>query len=312
MADHPGKTRTTSSAPPAPGGADAAFERLMPAIWPGLWAAVGLYGGVRILILVAMGRSGALWYGMAWLCEGVAGSFLVYRIYRRTWTWATFWLWVAGLTGAILAVSLHPGRNWTRSPAAWTAYMLGGLPFCVALAAVVLNRSKREPQGAAEAAHAGQRPHPTVGQGYFFIFLALGLFMLVTSIAVRDVLPLLTYRPVEASVHSVTVVEGTPGRHGRQYRPRVEYEYVVAGQRYLGTRVTPADLKGKRAWAEDLAATYHPGEAVTAYYDPARPEQAFLRHSAGSFWGMLAVSVPMMLLCARMAVKALRRRRDHP
>src|ERR1043166_830025 len=142
MADHPGKTRTTSSAPPAPGGADAAFERLMPAIWPGLSAAVGLYGGVRILFLVATGRSGAFWYGLAWLCEGVAGSFLVYRIYGRTWTWATFGLWVISLPGAFIDVALHPSRDWTRSPAAWTAYMLGGLPFCVALAAVVLNRSK--------------------------------------------------------------------------------------------------------------------------------------------------------------------------
>jgi hypothetical protein len=312
MAEHPGKTSTTSPSPAESGGVDAAFERLMPAIWPGLWAAAGLCGGVRMLFLAAMGRSGAFWYGVVWLCEGVTGSFLVYRIYRRTWTWATFGLWVIPLAGAILDVALHPSRDWTRSPAAWTAYMLGGLPVAVAIAALPLIRSRREPRGAAEAARAAPRSRPTVGEGYLFVFLGIVMFMVVTSIAARDVLPLLTYRPVPASVHSVTVVEGTPGPKGRRYSPRVEYEYVVAGRRYLGTRVTPGDLKGKRAWAEDLAASYHPGEAVTAYYDPARPERAFLRLSAGRFLGMLALAVPMMLLCAHMAVKALRRRTDSP
>ena len=146
--------------------------------------------------------------------------------------------------------------------------------------------------------------------------LLLGLFgpitfvmiIAVASAARRDVLPLIVYHPTPATIDSVTVEE-REGRRGNRYIPRVHFTYSVTGVTYHGTRVTPADLKGKRRWAERLIAAYQPGAEVNAYYNPEHPTHAFLRHSAGSFWGILALCGAWIGFATWSVVTAFRRQR---
>jgi hypothetical protein len=134
------------------------------------------------------------------------------------------------------------------------------------------------------------------------------ILLAIASAAYRDVWPLFAYRPTPAVIDSASIEE-RDGRRGSRYIPRVHFTYAVAGQTYHGTRVTPADLKGKRAWADKLLAAYEPGAAVLAYYDPRHPEYSFLRHSPGGFVSMLAFGMVWIGLATWSVVTAFRHER---
>jgi hypothetical protein len=94
------------------------------------------------------------------------------------------------------------------------------------------------------------------------------------------------YAPVQATVLTTTVDSRRSLRGGVSYLPRVRYRYVVEGTTYHSDRTTLLDLSSSRSWAERIASRYHPGEPVTAYYDPARPEEAYLLAATGGlpYW----------------------------
>jgi len=144
--------------------------------------------------------------------------------------------------------------------------------------------------------------------GALYGVITFVLLIAMAGIARRNVWPLITYRPTSAVVDS-TAIEVRGSRNGDNYVPRVYFSYSVDGRAYHGTRVTPADLRGKRRWAEQLVANYQPHAHVTSYYDPEQPDRAFLRHSVGSFGGMVAIFGVWVTLATALVWRAARRRR---
>ena len=136
----------------------------------------------------------------------------------------------------------------------------------------------------------------------FVLLIAMG------AIARRDVWPLITFRPTSAVVDS-TAIEVRANRKGDGYVPRVYFTYSVDGHTYHGTRVTPADLRGKKRWAEQLIARYQPQTPVTGYYDPEHPSRSFVLHSVGSFGGMVAIFGVWLTTAMGLVWRAVRKRR---
>jgi hypothetical protein len=76
---------------------------------------------------------------------------------------------------------------------------------------------------------------------------------------------------------------------GMAHSPAVLYEYQVDGETY---RAHSVSYRGSiyRRGAQAALDRYRPGQRVTVYYDPARPELAVLEPGA-SFGGLLRVLV---------------------
>lgn len=84
----------------------------------------------------------------------------------------------------------------------------------------------------------------------------------------------------------------TEGRYGRGggYMPGVTYRYTVDGVERTGSRVAYAYRGLKKALAEEALAAI-PDE-VEVWYDPARPEDAYLeRHTPGVGWALIGLGV---------------------
>jgi hypothetical protein len=67
--------------------------------------------------------------------------------------------------------------------------------------------------------------------------------------------------------------EGKWGQGGN-YRPKVTYDYTVDGKSYTSDRTTYAHRGLRRSLAEQQLAAIP--DDVDVYYDPARPEEAYL------------------------------------
>ena len=90
-------------------------------------------------------------------------------------------------------------------------------------------------------------------------------------------LRLTTFVPVTATVDAVDVVSVRDEQQGLSVdRPAVRYHFSVGGASYASDRVTPFSESRSGSWAHTLAARYHAGQAVTAYYNPASPSDAYL------------------------------------
>lgn len=149
-----------------------------------------------------------------------------------------------------------------------------------------------------------QHDDPRVLLGLFGS-IAFVILLVIASFFYRDVWPAVAYRPTPSVIDSVSIEE-REGRRGTRYIPRVHFTYSVAGHTYHGTRVTPADLKGERAWADRLLAVYKPGATVPAYYDPDQPERAFLVRSIGDFVKYLAIGIVLIGLFNWRVAEAFR------
>jgi len=144
--------------------------------------------------------------------------------------------------------------------------------------------------------------------GVLYGVITFVVLIAMAALARRDVWPLFTYHPTHAVVDS-TAIELRVGRKGDSYVPRVYFTYSVDSHSYHGTRVTPADLSGKKRWAEQLIANYQPHAHVTGYYDPEQPDRSFLLHSVGSFGGMVAIFGVWVAFAAGLVWRAARKRR---
>jgi hypothetical protein len=114
--------------------------------------------------------------------------------------------------------------------------------------------------------------------------------------------------PVEATVVATSVESRRGGRGGLSYLPRVRYRYVVRDTTYFGERTTVLDLSSTRGWAEGVAGQFHPGQTVTAYYDPDRPDQAFLVPTIGGLpLALIAVAVLWLGAFSWLVRRRLRR-----
>jgi hypothetical protein len=119
------------------------------------------------------------------------------------------------------------------------------------------------------------------------------------------------YRSVPAVVLGATI-ERRPGKaaqSGPTYVPRVVYRYLVDGRAYLGQQVSPREVGGTEGWARRHAAEYHAGQRVSAYYDPAAPDRAFLdRRGMPALTATFFLPVPILAFAIVVAATARARR----
>lgn len=139
----------------------------------------------------------------------------------------------------------------------------------------------------------------TKGVGAVAALLLVGGFL-----AVMGVVPTVSHhiavqenQPTEATVQSTDVAVKTDDDGDRSYRPVVTYEYTVDGETYTEDNVFPGGFTrwdGSRAWAQEIADQYQPGDRVTVHYRPGQPDHAYLRNDGlpDSWWlGLLCALV---------------------
>jgi hypothetical protein len=123
------------------------------------------------------------------------------------------------------------------------------------------------------------------------IFFAIGGWMAhVQHRSLRN------YKPTDASILSVGIKTGTDSDGRTTYAPQVRYQYAIDGQQHESDNVLPINVNFGRSWAEEIAYRFEPGQSVMAYYNPAKPGEAFLVHEA-SFFPYLFILVPMIFTC---------------
>lgn len=97
---------------------------------------------------------------------------------------------------------------------------------------------------------------------------------------------------------------GADGSTGPKFSVPMRYGYVVDGEQYVGKffRINAVGkgvlLSGSRTWLEDqlmVGHVYRPGNQVTVYYDPARPQRALLekgyRGESPSFYLFVGLTI---------------------
>ena len=133
----------------------------------------------------------------------------------------------------------------------------------------------------------------------------LALFGLVFSgiggtIMLREHQRLTTWLPVEA-----TVLNKSVDRHsdsdGTTYSPIVVYRYNVNGRPYTSSSVLPTKESRSGGWARRIVEEYELNRTYTAWYNPADPEQAFLRRSR-SIVAAIFTAVGALILCIAVLV----------
>ncbi|MFC6875449.1 DUF3592 domain-containing protein [Halobellus marinus] len=92
---------------------------------------------------------------------------------------------------------------------------------------------------------------------------------------------------VDATITDVGVetTSAPAGNAQVKYEPRVEFTYEYQGESYTGTNVFPATIAPEyeqRSNAESVIDEYEDGMTVTAYVDPADPNDAFLQNKTSN------------------------------
>ncbi|MEP7324955.1 MAG: DUF3592 domain-containing protein [Gemmatimonadota bacterium] len=118
-----------------------------------------------------------------------------------------------------------------------------------------------------------------------FILCCYGLRGLGASFAITR-WPVIPARVVQSAVDSVS--EGG-------FRPRISYEFFLAGRRYLGggiDRPATADHPASRSLAfneaKAIATRYHVGQELLAGFDPENPSRTVL-HPRFNWWTLAPV-----------------------
>jgi hypothetical protein len=78
------------------------------------------------------------------------------------------------------------------------------------------------------------------------------------------------------STQGLIVESQVDGTDTEDQRPRVRYQYSVAGQQMEGWRVSYSAYGTSRRAMEEFIALYVRGSAVTVYYDPDQPSRSVL------------------------------------
>ncbi|MGD9789303.1 MAG: DUF3592 domain-containing protein [Phycisphaerales bacterium] len=127
------------------------------------------------------------------------------------------------------------------------------------------------------------------------LFLVVGVVMAIR--ATRLAVASRNWPSVPGRILKSLVTTEQPPTQVGEFRPdvfvaKIEYEYVVAGERHTGTNISVGgDLHtSNRQRAEDAVATYGVGDAVDVFYDPSKPSRAGLVHDAPGIGVMLAVA----------------------
>jgi hypothetical protein len=116
---------------------------------------------------------------------------------------------------------------------------------------------------------------------------------------------LATYRPVSAMVLTSTTTSHRGSKGSTTWSPAVSYRYTVNEHEFVGTQTTPINESRSGQWAFKIAARYQPGQTTTAWYDPDRPDQAFLLHEA-SWLPVMFIAIPLGILGVILIISRLR------
>ena len=106
--------------------------------------------------------------------------------------------------------------------------------------------------------------------------------------------PLQDFMPVTATVERLDVMPQNDGHGHTTQRPVIFYSYSVRGVVYTTDRVTPSTDAKDPATVANLARSLHRGDTITAHYDPAQVESAYLVRSHNRLLYAL-FGVPLLL-----------------
>jgi hypothetical protein len=126
------------------------------------------------------------------------------------------------------------------------------------------------------------------------IFIAAGI-----GIAASQARKLNGYLATPATVTGANVQE----RHGESatYAPLAHFTFQVDGTAHAAHTPFPLDTSSDGSWASADVGRYHPGQQVTAWYNPEPPEHACLERVADVVPYLLILH-PMLRLCAGLRV----------
>jgi hypothetical protein len=180
-------------------------------------------------------------------------------------------------------------------------------------AAAVRVSETAAPTGAARPSTASESPVPALRVVVGLVVLAgvAGILLWIGGTALRLERVarerIADWKPVTATVQEVSVESRRAGKSGLAWAPVVRYTYVVDGAGYTATRVTVLDEASTKPWADRIAAHYHPGETVTAFYDPLHPGEAYLVSiGAGAGLWIVALAVVPIALAVRLVLRMRR------
>ena len=108
------------------------------------------------------------------------------------------------------------------------------------------------------------------------VFFVMGIFMILSQKQKID-----TFVPVDAVVLLTDIKEVTStdsdGHSSTSYRPVINYSYTVNAEKYESNNVNPlGKIAASRSWAKSVVQQYPKEKQITAYYNPDRPDDAFL------------------------------------
>lgn len=119
------------------------------------------------------------------------------------------------------------------------------------------------------------------------IFLLVGLGLSVWGWTIlQDARASASWPSAEGRVIGSEVTRSTDADGGDSYSPEVTYSYTVENASYTNDLIKFGEnAYGSRNKAEEIAANYPVGRAVTVYYDPEQPDLSALEPgvTAGSF-----------------------------
>ncbi len=131
--------------------------------------------------------------------------------------------------------------------------------------------------------------------GFACIFIAVGI-----GIAAAQAGKLTGYQAIPATVTGAEV-QTKRGSKSRTYAPVVHFTYLVDGTAHTAHTPFALETSSSGSWAEEVVGRYHAGQQVTAWYNPAAPDQAYLERAVDVF-PYLFILFPMLHVCAGLAV----------
>jgi hypothetical protein len=126
-----------------------------------------------------------------------------------------------------------------------------------------------------------------------------------------------TWRPVKGRVLTTTVQQGQRFRGKaailnliyQEYRVHITYNYTVDGVTHAGHHVAPPEAdsdRGRRGYAEQVAARFPPGQPCEVFYDTADPVQSYLlRGTTSNAYGRILIGLFLVILCGLLIPVAM-------
>jgi hypothetical protein len=135
--------------------------------------------------------------------------------------------------------------------------------------------------------------------GIIFILFACLFIAAGIGFAATQAGKLRSYLPIPATVTGVEV-QTRSGSDTMTYAPLVHFTYRVDGAAHAAHTPFPLDTSSSGSWAYDVVGRYHAGQLVTAWYNPADPDQAFLEREVDVL-PYLFILFPMLFACIGLA-----------